>query len=213
MGIRKEDADRESVGEALMLCHLFAPIIRQRFPQWGRDLPELLGKSLVRTPGIRAGHAGQEDEPGRPLDQCADSRAIARPLEEVAFLVARHRAGGHLSGTLGDGRHVGNVAAAVCASCPRSTGLASLTQRRLQLASQGASRQHIQTSIDGFCREVFPHIVRIRALEATSNLFGQAAHRQLCLNMLPQPRVKEFTWPPWMMSSGDGVALRRTGSV
>ncbi len=33
MGIRKEDADRELLGEALMLRHLFAPIIRQRFPQ------------------------------------------------------------------------------------------------------------------------------------------------------------------------------------
>jgi hypothetical protein len=33
MGIRKEDADRQSLGEALMLRHFFAPIIRQRFPQ------------------------------------------------------------------------------------------------------------------------------------------------------------------------------------
>ena len=33
MGIRKEDADCESLGEALMLRHLFASIIRQCFPQ------------------------------------------------------------------------------------------------------------------------------------------------------------------------------------
>jgi hypothetical protein len=77
MGIR-EDADCESLGEALMLRHFFASIIRQGFLQCGRDLPELLGKSLVRTPGIRAVHTGQEDEPGGPLDQCADGRAIAR---------------------------------------------------------------------------------------------------------------------------------------
>ena len=122
--------------------------------------------------------------------------------------MARHRAGGHLSGTLGDGRHVGNLAAAVWASCPRSTGLANLTQRRQQLASQCASRQHIQTGIDGFCREVFSHIVRIRALEAISHLFWRAARPQLRLNLLLQPRVKEFPSPSWMMRSGGGVALR-----
>jgi hypothetical protein len=127
--------------------------------------------------------------------------------------VARHRPGCDLGRSLGNWRHVRNLAAAVCASYPRSAGLASLTLRRHQLASQCASRQHIQTGIDGFGREVFSHIVRIRASEATSNLFWRAARRQLCPDMLPQPRVKEFPWPPWIMSSGGGVALRRTGSV
>ena len=211
--IRKEDLNREPLGQARVLGHFFATIVRQGFPQQGGDMPEFRAEPLSGTPGIRPLHPGQEDQAGRPLHQCANRRSIAGALEKIAFPVARHRASDHFSGACGDGRHVGNLATAVYTSCPRSTGLASLTQRRQQLTSQGASRHHIQTGINGFGREVFSHIARIRASDATSNLFWRAARRQLHLNMLPQPRVKEFPCPSWILRSGGGVTRRRTGSV
>jgi hypothetical protein len=37
---------------------------------------------------------------------------------------------------------------------------------------QGAPWQHIEAHIDGLGRELFPHVVRIRAPEAPRNLFG-----------------------------------------
>ena len=40
------------------------------------------------TPRIRSGHSGQDDQAGGPLDQAADGRAIAEPLDQVAFPVA-----------------------------------------------------------------------------------------------------------------------------
>jgi hypothetical protein len=57
------------------------------------------------------------------------------PLEEVTFPVAGDRAGGHVGGTLGHGRHVGDLAPSI--RPPR------LTQRGQQCAPQGATGQHI----------------------------------------------------------------------
>ncbi len=173
--IGKEDLDREPLGQALVLGHLFAPIIGQRFAQQGGHMPEFLGEALAGTPRIRPLHPGQDDQACRPLHQRADGRPIAGPLDEVAFPVAGHRAGGHLGGALGNRRHMGDLAASICPPRPRPTRLARLTQRRQQFAPQGSAGQHIQPRIDGLGREVFLHVVRIRASEAPGNLLGRAA--------------------------------------
>ena len=81
----------------------------------------------------------------------------------------------HVGGALGNRRHIGDLAASIDPSRPRPTRLARLTQRRQQFAPQGAAGQHIQARIDGLGRELFPHVVRIRASEAPGNLFGRAA--------------------------------------
>ena len=209
----KEDLDREPLSQLLMLGHLFAPIIRQGFPQRSGDMPKFLREALTSTRGIRPLHPGQDDQAGRPLHQGPDRRPIARPLDEVAFPVTRHGARGHVGGTLGDGRHVGNLAAAVCASCPRPACRARLTQRRQQLAPQRSAWQHIQAYIDGLSREVFPHVVRIRASEPPGNLLGRAALRQLGLDILPQPRVQEFARPPRLTGSGSRLCLCGAGPI
>ena len=54
---------------------------------------------------------------------------------------------------------------------------------------------------------------RIRASEASGNLFGRAALAQVCPDILPQPRIKEFPRSPWVMGSGDRLALRCTGAI
>ncbi|MBS0184210.1 MAG: hypothetical protein JSS39_17625 [Nitrospira sp.] len=91
----------------------------------------------------------QQHQAGCPLDQRADGGSAASAFEQVAFPVARHRSGSTLDGPLGDRRHVGNLAAAVCSSCPRPTDLACLTQRRQQLCSAELRVVHIQADIDG----------------------------------------------------------------
>lgn len=53
MRIGQKHLDGQPLGEPLMLSHLFAPIIRQRFSQGDRDVSELLGKAVARTPRIR----------------------------------------------------------------------------------------------------------------------------------------------------------------
>ena len=123
-------------------------------------MPKFLREALAGTPRIRSVHPGKDGQAGRPLHQGAGSRPIARPFHEIAFPVARHLAGDHLDGTLGNRRDVGDLAAAVCASCPRPACLARLTQCRQQLAPQGSAWQHIQRHIDGLGRQLFPHVVR-----------------------------------------------------
>jgi hypothetical protein len=68
----------------------------------------------------------------------------------------------------------------------RPTRRVRLTQRRQQLAPQGSAGQHIEPHIDRLGREMFTHVVRIRALETSGNLFRRAALNQLCLDILPQ---------------------------
>jgi hypothetical protein len=88
--IGKEYLDRETVCHPLVFRHLFALIVGQRFLQWGGHKPELLRKSLVRTRG---------------------GQAVLGVLQQVAFLVARHRAGGHLGGAVSNRRDFGKLAA------------------------------------------------------------------------------------------------------
>ena len=174
--IGKEDLDREPLDQLLVLGHLFPSIVRQGFPQQGGHMPEFLREALAGTPRIHPVHPGQEDQACRPLHQGPDGRPIAGPLDQVAFPVARHRAGGHLGGALGNRRHVGNLAASVCPSRPRPTRLARLTECGQQFAPQGSAGQHIQAHTDGLGRKLFPHVVRIRALEPPSNLLGRAIY-------------------------------------
>lgn len=86
-------------------------------------MPKFLREAFSGTSRIRPVHSGQDNQAGRPLHQSPDSRPIARPLDEVAFPVARYRAGGHLGGTFGDGRHMGDLAAG---SVPRARGWCAL---------------------------------------------------------------------------------------
>jgi hypothetical protein len=133
--IGKEDLDGEPLGQALVLGHLLAPIIRQGFAQQGGDVPEFFREACSGTRGIGPSHLGQDDQACRPLYQGPDGRPIPCPLDEVALPVARHRAGGHLGGALGNGRHIGNLAAAVYSARPRPTRLACLPER-----CQGSSK-------------------------------------------------------------------------
>ena len=127
--------------------------------------------------------------------------------------MARHGAGGHLGGALGNRRHVGDLAASVGASRPRPARLARLTQRGQQFAPQRATGQHIQPHIDGLGRELFPHVVRIRASETSGNLLGRAALGQLRPHILPQPGIQEFAGAPWLTGSGRRLDLRRAGTI
>ena len=61
-----------------------------------------------------------------------------------------------------------------------------------QGAPQRAAGQHMEPHIDRLSREVFAHVVRICAVKPPGNLIGRAVLRQLCLDILPQPRVHEF---------------------
>jgi len=211
--IGKEDPDRQPLRQALVLGHLFPAIIGQRFAQQRGHVPEFLCEALSGTRRIRPLHPYQDDQARRPLHQGADGRAIAGPLDEVAFPVARHGAGGHLGGALGNRRHVGNLAAAIRPSRPRPARLARLTQRGQQFAPQGAAWQHIQRRIDGLGREVSPHVVRIRASEAPGNLFGRAALSQVYPDVLPQPGGHEFPRPPRLTCPGCCQCLRRAGPI
>ena len=137
--IGKEDLEREPLGQALMLGHLFASIIGQGLPQQGRHMPEFLGEALSGTPCIGPLHPGQDDEAGGPLHQGPDGRPIAGSFDEVAFPVAGHRAGRHLSRALSNGRHMGDLAASIRPSRSRSARLARLTQGGQQLTAQGTA--------------------------------------------------------------------------
>jgi hypothetical protein len=211
--IGKVDLDREPLGQLLVLSHFFPTIIGQRFAQQCRHVPEFLGEALSSTRGIGPVHPGQNDQACGSLDQGPDGRPIASPFDEIALPVARHRAGGHLGGALGNGRHVGNLAASVGAARPRPARLARLTQCRQQFTPQFATGQHIQAHIDGLRRQLFPHVARIRASEASGNLFGRAALRQLCLDILPQPGIQEFARPPRLTGSGSRLGLCGAGPI
>ena len=211
--IGKEDLEREPLGQPLVLGHLFPTVIGQGLPQQGGHVPEFLGEALSSTRRIRPVHSGQDDQSSRPFYQGANGRPVESAFEQGAFPVARHRPRGHLGGPRGDRRHIGNLAPSIRSPRPRATCLACLSQRRHQLTAQRTTGQHIQTGIDGFSRQVFAHVVRIRVSEASSNLLGRAALPQMCLDVLPQPRVQKFARSPWVMSSGGRVALRRTGAI
>ena len=211
--IGKEDLDRELLSQLLVLGHLFPPIVGQGFPQRSRHMPEFFGKALTGTCGIRPVHSGQDDQACGPLHQGSDGRAIAGSLDEIAFPVARHRAGHHLGRTLGNRRHIGDLATAVRPPRPRPPRFACLTQRRQQCAPEGAAGQHIEPRIDRLGRKVLAHVVRIRALKPPGNLLGRAALRQMRPHILPQPGIQEFAGSPWLTGSGDRLNLRRAGPI
>ena len=50
VGIGKEHPDREPLGQALVLGHLFPSIIGQGFAQQRGHMPEFLGEALAGTP-------------------------------------------------------------------------------------------------------------------------------------------------------------------
>jgi len=213
IGIGKEDPDRQSLRQALVLGHLFPSIVRQGFPQQRGHVPEFLGEALAGTPRIRPLHPGQDDQARRPLHQGANGRPITGSLDEVTFPVAWHGAGGHLGGALGNGRHVRDLAASVYSSRPRPACFARLTQRGQPCAPQGAAGQHIQARIDGLGRQLFAHVVRIRALEPSGNLLGRAALGQMRSDVLPQPGIQEFARSPRLTGSGGGLRLSGAGPI
>ena len=211
--IGNEHLDGEALGQALVLGHLFASIIGQRFAQRGRHMPEFFREALVRTRGIRSIHSGQQDQTGRPLHQGADGRAIAGALDEVPFPVARDRTAGHFCGAVGNRRDVGELAASIRSPRLRAARLARLTECRQQFLTQRAPWQHVQGRVDGFGREVFPYVIRIRASETAGNLFGRAPLAQVGPDILPEPRVQQFTQPPRLTRPSCRQALRRAGSI
>ena len=213
MRIGKEHLERETLSQPLMLRHLFAPIIGQRFPQWGGHRPKLLREALVRTRGIRAVHAGQEDQARGPFHQRADGRAVARSLEEVPFPVPRDGPIGHRSRPGGNGGHVGQLPASIGAPRPRPTSLPRLPQRGQQLGPQIAPWQHIQRGIDRLGREAFAHVVRIRASEPPGNLLGRAALSQVGPDILPQPGIQECAPPPGLACSAGRLGVRGAGTI
>jgi hypothetical protein len=211
--IGKEHPDCEPRGQALMLGHLFPSIVGQGFAQGRGHMSEFLGEALSRTSRIRPVHPGQNDQTCGPFDQGPDGRAIASPLDQIAFPVAGHRTGGHLGGTLGERRHIGDLPASIGPSRPRATRLAGLPQRGQQFAAQGTAGQHIQRRIDGLGRKLFGHVVRIRAAEAPGNLFRRTAVFEVGLDILPQPGIQEFARSPWLTGSGDRLSLRRADAI
>ena len=136
--IGKEHPNVESLSQALMLGHLFSPIIGQGFPQQCGQVPDLVREPVAGTFRISALHPCQEDQPRGPLYQGPDRRPIARALDQIAFSVAGHRAGGHLRGALSNRRHVGDLAPSVCPSRPRPSRLA----RRFSAHGAGGASQH-----------------------------------------------------------------------
>ena len=211
--IGKEDPDRQSLSQAFVLGPLVPSIVRQGFPQQGGHMPEFLCKALAGTRGICPVHPGQDDQACGPLHQGPDGRPIAGSLDEIAFPVVRHRAGNHLSGALGNRRHMGDLAPSIRSPRPRPPRVACLTPRRQQCAPQDAAGQHLQARIDGLGRQLFAHVVRIRALEPSGNLLGRAALGQMRPHVLPQPGIQEFTWSPRLTCVGDGPRLCRAGAI
>ena len=173
--IGKEDLDRKPLGQRLVLGPLVPSIIGQGFPQQGGHEPQFFREPEAGTSRIRSLHSCQKDQTRCPLHQCSDGRAIAGSLDEVAFPVAWHRAGRDFDWTLGHRRHVGDLSPSIRPPCSRPARLARLTQCGQQCAPQRATRQHVEPCIDRLDRVVPPHVVRIRAFEPPSNLFGRAA--------------------------------------
>ena len=107
----------------------------------------------------------------------------------------------------------GGSAASIGPPCPRPACLARLTQRRQQCAAQGAAGQHIQAHIDGLDREVFPHVVRIRASKAPGNLLWRTAVGQMLSHLLPQPGFQECAGSPWLLGPDGRQRVCRTGTI
>ena len=119
--------------------------------------------------------------------------------------MAGHRAGRHLGWTFVNRRHVGDLAASIRSSHPRSARLARLTQCGHQLAAQGSAWQHIEPRIDRLGREMLAHVVRIRVSESLGNLLRRAA--------LPQPGIREFARSSRLTGPSSRQCRRRAGPI
>jgi hypothetical protein len=98
----------DGVQLALSIAGEVCPI-GQVLAQQYRHMSEFLRDPLAGTSRICPVHFGQDNQTRRSLHQSLDGRAIARPLEEVAFPVAGHGMGSHLDGAVGDRRDVGKL--------------------------------------------------------------------------------------------------------
>ena len=117
---------------------------------------------------------------------------IAGSRVEISFPVARHHVGHHLGGALGNRRHIGDLAPSIRPPRPRPTRLMRLTQCGQQFAPQGAAGHNIQRRINGLGQKLFAHVVRIRAVEASGNLFGRASLSQMRSHTLA---IVHNVWP------------------
>ncbi len=209
---RQRRSGSRAAPPTLVLGHLFAPIVGQRFPQWGRHVPEFLREALVGTPGIRPAHPGQQTRRVVRSTKVPTADRLRAPLM---------RSPSQWPGTVRVVTSAGRSAIGVMLGIwprrsslrPRPTGLAGLTQGGQQFAPQRPPRQHVQPHVDGFGREVFPHVVRIRASEASGNLLGRAALVRCVLTYCHSQGSRSFLGAPWLTGSGRRVALRRTGPI
>jgi len=159
-------------------------------------MPEFLCEALVCTRGIRSVHSGQQDQASRPFHQSTDGRTIAGAHDEVAFPVARDGAARHFRVAVGNRRDVGELAASIRPPRSRAARLARLTEGRQQFLTQRATWQHVQGRVDGFGREVFLPVARLRVSAAPGKLFGRTHLDQMGPDILPPPRVQQCTRPP-----------------
>jgi hypothetical protein len=138
---------------------------------------------------------------------------VAGSRVEIAFPVARHHAGRHLGWVRGYRRPIGDLTSSIRPSRSRPARVARLMQPRQQCAPQSTAAQHIQAHIDGLRRQLFPHVVRIRAFKPPGNQLGRAVLGQLRPHVLPQPRIQEFARSSWLMGSGCRQRLCRAGPI
>ena len=141
--IGKENLDRKPPSQMFVLGSLVASIVGQGLGSRAGTCRSFLANPSRALVASRLVHPAKINQARRPLHQRSDRRSIAGALDEIAFPVARHRAGGHGDGPVGNRRHMGNLAALVRAARQRSACLARLPQRRQQLTAQRTTGQHI----------------------------------------------------------------------
>ena len=76
-----------------------------------------------------------------------------------------------------------------------------------------APGQAIPTRIDRLRRQLFPHIVRIRASEPSGTLLRRTPLRPMRPHVLPPPRVEKLPWSSRVLRTSGGVTLRRTRPI
>ena len=185
----------------------------QILAQQGRDVSEFFREARAGTPRIRSLHAGQDPRRVVRLTRVPIAEPLQAPLFRLTFPVARDGTACRFRGAVGNRRHVRKLPPAIGASQSRPARLARLTQRGQQFAAQDAPRQHVQRRIDGLCRKLFPHFVRILAAEAFRNLLGRTPLAQVGPDILPQPRVEQFTCLPGLTGPSGRQTLRRVGPI
>jgi hypothetical protein len=127
--------------------------------------------------------------------------------------VAGHGAASHLSGALGNRRHIGDLAPSIRPPRPRPTRLARLTQCGQQCAPQGAAGQHSQRRIDGQAESCLPMSSGHARWRRPAICSGEQPWGQMCLDILPQPGVEEYARSPRLTGPSCRQRLRRAGSI